>query len=111
MTDTQIALLIQARNKITDQMYPDDVYPDTSAIDALLAAVPLGSNREVDALLGRTYQAERARVEAQRERNATAAPVDGRIVAQAVTLEQIADMQAKCDEQTIDAPQHEGMWK
>lgn len=50
-------------------------------------------------------------VEYQRQRNEQAAPVEGRSVNPAVTLEQIEDMQARCDEQATDEPQHEGMWK
>jgi hypothetical protein len=53
----------------------------------------------------------RQRIEAQRQRNEQAAPVPGRFVNQQVTLDEIAEMEARCAEQHQDAPQHEGMWK
>jgi hypothetical protein len=65
MTNEQIDRLVAARNKITDVCLPDGVYVDTSDIDAVLRDVPQGQRPDVDALLGRTYQAERDRIAQQ----------------------------------------------
>jgi hypothetical protein len=116
MTNEQIDRLIAARNRMTDVMVPDNVYIDTSDIDAVLSSVPLGERPDVDALLGRTYAAERARIERLRQRNADAPRPTDRIVSAAVTLEElsdsiIAEMEARCNEQASDGPQYEGMWK
>ena len=98
MNDTQINHLIAARNKITDVMIHDAISTDTADIDALLREVPAGQRNDVDLLLGRScaklparveydIEANRARIDAQRERLWNAAQVADRFVNPAVTLE------------------------
>jgi hypothetical protein len=94
-TDTQIALLIKARNKITDVMVHDSISIDTSDIDALLSAVPAGYDNAVDLLLGRSC--------------AKLPDRPGYFSSQDATLAEIADMIARCDEQRIDRDTNAGM--
>jgi len=97
MNDTQINHLIAARNKITDVMIHDAISTDTADIDALLREVPAGQRNDVDLLLGRRcaklparveydIEANRARIDAQRERLWNAAPKPERFQNPAVTL-------------------------
>jgi hypothetical protein len=54
-------------------------------------------------------QTEDDRIEAQRQRNAEAAPVPGWFQHPQVTLDEIAEMEARCAEQQIDRDTNAGM--
>lgn len=54
MNDREIALLIRARNNITDRIESDEHDTNTADIDALLSEVPAGYDNTVDLLLGRS---------------------------------------------------------
>ena len=92
MTDRQIDLLIRARNNITDRIESDEHDQHTAEIDALLRDVPPGTRNDVDRLLGRTCAVLPKRAD------------------YGLSSAELAEMEARCNEQASDAPQHEGMW-
>ena len=53
MNDLEIALLVRARNNITDRIESDEHDTNTADIDAILSTVPPGYDNDVDLLLGR----------------------------------------------------------
>lgn len=119
MNDTQIALLIKARNKITDVMVHDDIATDTAAIDALLSEVPAGYDNTVDLLLGRMCAKlpERKYTQSPAVTLITASPLGTAKAAQfaahvaGLSAADIAEMCLRCDETATESPSHDGMWK
>lgn len=108
MNDTQIALLIAARNRITDRRDATANDTNTAEIDALLSEVPSGYDNDVDLLLGRRGAKLPQRVDYHLE--CTRRGIEN-VMGAPLTLDDIAEMCLRCDEQASDGPQHEGMWK
>ena len=92
MTDQEIDFIISARNFITDRIESDEVDQHTAEIDALLREVAPGTRNDVDRLLGRSCATPTPRAD------------------YGLSAAEVADIEARCNEQASDAPQHEGMW-